>query len=187
MSAPGSWLDRPSRPTNATLNFRNAWFSSIEFGSASQLGLRVLKPPPERSPRWCIGPLCSMPRRVCVVIGPFSGWKSMAEEPLPSTSAGLPGVAPLKGKTFTNGLLFRITAPSGEGAPRSHASESKSEKTWHEPQDASPFDDDKRVSNMNGRPLRIDAGSGVCTARWLLSLEVSRLTTETPSSKRVYT
>ena len=33
--------------------------------------------PPVRSPRQCIGPWLAMPRRLCVVIGPFIGWKSV--------------------------------------------------------------------------------------------------------------
>ena len=33
--------------------------------------------PPVRSPRQCIGPWFAMPRRVCVVIGPFSGWNGV--------------------------------------------------------------------------------------------------------------
>ena len=31
--------------------------------------------PPVRSPRQCIGPWLAMPRRLCVAIGPFIGWK----------------------------------------------------------------------------------------------------------------
>ena len=48
----------------------NAWFAhSGSEGSVSQAG-------PVRSPRQCIGPCPAIPRRVCVVIGPLSGWKS---------------------------------------------------------------------------------------------------------------
>src|SRR5262249_33755344 len=167
--SPGEiWPSRPSKPTNATLNFRNPWLGSIDAvasGCGSQLRVRLLPVPPERSPRQCMGPSCAMPRRVCVVIGPFSGWKSMLVMPLESTTAG-----PVVPTIFTNGLLFRITAPSGDGAPRSQASESKSANTWHTPHDASPFDELKWVSYRKRRPVVTDAGSGLCTRRWATSL-----------------
>ena len=34
---------------------------------------------PVRSPRQCIGPAPAMPRSVCVVIGPFIGWKVQSD------------------------------------------------------------------------------------------------------------
>ena len=43
--------------------------------------------PPVRSPRQCIGPWLAMPRRLCVVIGPFIGWKSGS--PMGPTRNGL--------------------------------------------------------------------------------------------------
>ena len=38
--------------------------------------------PPVRSPRQCIGPWLAMPRRLCVVIGPFMGVEDRAERPV---------------------------------------------------------------------------------------------------------
>ena len=64
---------RPSRPAKATLNFLNARSSSKAPPSGCTLGSSR---PPVRSPRQCIGPWLAMPRRLCVVIGPFIGWKS---------------------------------------------------------------------------------------------------------------
>ena len=90
----------PSRPSNAMMNFLNAWSSA----SASPPGSF----PPVRSPRQCIGPWFAIPRRLCVVIGPFSGWKS-----------GLP-----PGRRIGFGLL----STASSGLPRSQARLSKSPK-----------------------------------------------------------
>ena len=72
---------------------------------------------------------------------------------------------PVVPNAFTNGLLLSSTAPSGDGAPRSQASESKSPNTWHDAHEASPFDEEKCESYRNRRPATIGAGSGLCTVR----------------------
>ena len=75
MSAAGSSASLPTRPGKATLKLLKLTFSS-NADTAVPGGL-------ERSPRQCIAPLPFMPRRVCVVIGPFIGWKSFTRpEPL---------------------------------------------------------------------------------------------------------
>ena len=66
MSVVDSWLDAPSSPTKAGLNFLNAPSSSSGWPPGSL--------PAVRSPRQCIGPALAIPRRLCVVIGPFIGW-----------------------------------------------------------------------------------------------------------------
>src|SRR5262249_47095337 len=140
----------------ATLNFLNAWLESSEFGSPFHCVERLLNPPPERSPRQCIGPSCFMPRSVCVVIGPLSGWKSTFVPPEGAGSGGgaKPTIAlmPITLRSGrTNTLLFRVTArfgssPGPSGAPRSHASESKSPNVWHTAHEASPLDEVRWVS-----------------------------------------
>ena len=61
---------RPSRLGNAAWNFLKPATSSKLPLSGCALGLSL---PPVRSPRQCIGPWFAMPRRLCVVIGPFIG------------------------------------------------------------------------------------------------------------------
>ena len=78
---------------------------------------------PVRSPRQCIGPWSTRPRRVCVVIGPLSGWKNCIE---PTGPSGLKS-----GATLASGL------------PRSQPRLSKSANTWQLEHDASPLLDVK--------------------------------------------
>ena len=69
ISASGIWSARPTRPGKATMKFMNA--SCESKGGAVRVS--VPNAPETRSPRQCIGPLFTMPRSVCVVIGPFIG------------------------------------------------------------------------------------------------------------------
>ena len=65
------------QPLNAPgLNFLNA--ASSSSGSPPIVAARA-------SPRQCIGPASAMPRRLCVVIGPFIGWNGLP----PPTRNGL--------------------------------------------------------------------------------------------------
>ena len=76
--------------------------------------------PTVRSPRQCMGPLFTSPRRVCVVIGPFSEWKSWFSPTVTRNGFGLCSTVPL-------------------GSPRSQARLSKSPKTWQLAHAASPL------------------------------------------------
>ena len=79
----------------------------------------------ERSPRQCIAPLPSRPRRVCVVMGPFIGWKSVTL-PVPLIGAGslnTPEVTPM---ARLMGIGLAVTSASG--LPRSQARSSMSPK-----------------------------------------------------------
>ena len=76
--------------------------------------------PTVRSPRQCMGPSFTMPRRVCVVIGPFSEWKSLFSPMVSRKGFGLCSTVPL-------------------GSPRSHARLSKSPKAWQLAHAASPL------------------------------------------------
>jgi hypothetical protein len=111
ISASVSSASRPMRPGKATLNFLNAASSSKTLPPGSL--------PPVRSPRQCIEPAPAMPRRLCVVIGPFSGWKSRF------------GIGMRKGMGFVS--------TTSSGLPRSQARLSKSPKTWQLEHDASPL------------------------------------------------
>src|SRR5262249_18104495 len=73
----------------------------------------------------CIGPWFAMPRRLCVVIGPFIGWNGL---PLPT----------LKGLGFGSGM--------SSGFPRSQARLSKSANTWQAAHAASPLLEDSFAS-----------------------------------------
>jgi hypothetical protein len=102
------------------LNFLNAASSSKMplFGCA--LGASR---PPLRSPRQCIGPWLAMPRRLCVVIGPFMGWFGVS------------------GKNGRNGTLNRLSGMGSGlplGSPRSHARLSWPPKMWQLAQAESP-------------------------------------------------
>jgi hypothetical protein len=100
-------VPRPSRPSNAASNFLNPAISS----NAPLLGCALTASrPPVRSPRQCIGPWLAMPRRLCVVIGPFIGWKS-----------GLLGSPCRSG--------FWLSSTDASGLPRSQPRPSKSPKT----------------------------------------------------------
>jgi hypothetical protein len=62
-------LARPSRPSNATMKLLNDRFAS----NGGSVRVSTPKKPFARSPRQCIAPALTMPRSVCVVIGPFIG------------------------------------------------------------------------------------------------------------------
>ena len=59
-------------------------------------------PSPWRSPRQCSGPLFTRPRRLCVVIGPFIGWKTCGSG---STNGGITG---LKGLLFADLVVVGV-------------------------------------------------------------------------------
>jgi hypothetical protein len=83
--------------------------------------------PPVRSPRQCIGPWLAMPRRLCVVMGPFIG-----------CSVGSTGVCVMGLKSgIANGPGLASGSPSG--LPRSHARLSVSPKAWQLAQAESPW------------------------------------------------
>ena len=97
-----------------------------------------------------------MPRRLCVVIGPFIGWKS--------------GLGMIVGSTgMVNGPGFFTIEPSG--LPRSQARLSKSPKMWQLAQAESPCDDVLRASYRKRRPLVRLTGSGL----YILTCPVSCL------------
>src|SRR6185503_15755875 len=121
-------------PANATLNFVKACASSSAFPPRSL--------PPVRSPRQCIGPLSAMPRRLWVVIGPLSGWKS-----------ALPNGPRLNG--------FGLFNTTSSGLPRSQARLSKSPNTWQLAHDVSPLLEVAIASYRNGRPATTLGGSGL--------------------------
>ena len=102
----------PRSPWNAG---RNAMKASPSSKGAEE--------PPFRSPRQCMAPAPIIPRRLCVVMGPFMGWKSSSEPPW----------------TDTAGIGLSSTAPPG--SPRSHARLSKSPKMWQLAQAESPWPD----------------------------------------------
>jgi hypothetical protein len=107
---------RPSKASNATMNFPKAAFSSNVPLSGCALGASL---PPVLSPRQCMGPWLAMPRKLCVDIGPFMGTKS-----------GFWSGSPLIGPGFVK------IVPSG--LPRSHARPSKSPDTWQLAHEESP-------------------------------------------------
>ena len=76
-------------PSNATMKFLNA--SSELYGGPALVSLP--KKPSTRSPRQCIAPWLTMPRRVCVVIGPFIGCRS-ATSPVPLIAARAEAIRP---------------------------------------------------------------------------------------------
>ena len=76
--------------------------------------------PTVRSPRQCMGPLFTIPRRVWVVIGPFNEWKFLSSPMVSRKGFGLLSTVPL-------------------GSPRSQARLSKSPKMWQLAHDASPL------------------------------------------------
>ena len=84
--------------------------------------------PPVRSPRQCIGPSFAMPRRLCVVIGPFIGWKS----------GSVTDVQPDERVRGCRSLAV--------GSPRSHARLSKSPKMWQLAHAESPWPSVARAS-----------------------------------------
>src|SRR3990172_996334 len=110
----------PTRPSKATMKFRNDRSSSQGPSGGGLLHASVPKKPSTRSPRQCIPPWVPSPRSVCVVIGPFIGWK---------VAAG--------GSTDDDGCVLLDVASSG--LPRSQARLSKSPKTWQLEQEASPL------------------------------------------------
>src|SRR5439155_26495243 len=114
MSVVDSWLDAPSSPTKAGLNFLNAPSSSSGWPPGSL--------PAVRSPRQCIGPALAIPRRLCVVIGPFIGWNVWFDE-----------------IWSRNGFGLFVTVPNG--SPRSQASPSKSPEMWQLAHALSPLAD----------------------------------------------
>ena len=69
-----------------------------------------------------------MPRRLCVVIGPLSGWK------------------PGRGDWISNSNGFRFGSTSSSGLPRSQARLSRSPNTWQLAHDASPLLEVARAS-----------------------------------------
>src|SRR5690242_10542865 len=103
--------------------------------------------PVERSPRQCIAPELRMPRRVCVVNGPFIGWKSLGlSEPLifvetPDWPIGISSESRLP-KLI--GMVLLVTDTSG--LPRSQARSSISPKMWQLEHDASPLPEKRVVS-----------------------------------------
>jgi len=90
--------------------------SRIRFSTAGSSGSASGSPPftPFRTPRQCIGPAPRIPRRLCVTMGPFIGWKS--------------GIGPCRAGMATRrtGLFSIVPA----GSPRSHAMSSMSANRW---------------------------------------------------------
>ena len=82
-----------------------------------------------RSPRQWNGAFPSSPVRVCVVIGPFMGWKS-SHSPIGRSRL----------QTWSKAFI------SPEGSPRSQASWSMRPSTWQLPQEAWPRPDVRWVS-----------------------------------------
>ena len=76
------------------------------------------------SPRQCRGSLPMMSCRVCVVIGPFMGWKS--SKPTLSPGIPIPRLSPLSGSM------------GSAGSPRSQASRSVRESTWQDAHETWP-------------------------------------------------
>src|SRR5262249_34572589 len=152
------------------------------------LGSVALVPvwPLERSPRQCIAPELTRPRRVWVVIGPFIGWNTPTW-PVPLN-------APLKPNGFRlmmncwprlTGIGLDLTTSSG--LPRSHARSSMSPKMWQLAHAASPLPELWVASYSIGRPLTTEAGSGLgIVTDWVWVL-LARSTTLTPLSNRVAT
>ncbi len=88
-----------------------------------------------------------MPRRVCVVIGPFIGWKS-STLPVPfmlprKLNSSLPATMARSSPRLTSSGL-RVTTSSG--LPRSQARLSKSPKMWQLAHDASPLPEETVAS-----------------------------------------
>src|SRR4030095_11265742 len=90
-----------------------------------------------------MAPWVARPRSVCVVIGPFIGWKVVV--------GGMAVVA--------DGCVLVVTTSSG--LPRSQARLSRSPNTWQLEQEASPLPEVRAASYRNGRPVTTEAGSGV--------------------------
>ncbi len=130
MSAWGMNELRPSRSVNPDWNFSNPACSSKVPLSGCAVGASL---PPVRSPRQCIGPWLAMPRRLCVAIGPFIGWK-----------IGLMGLPLTSSSALANGPGSVMTSASG--LPRSQARESKSPNTWQLAQAESPWLDENAAS-----------------------------------------
>ena len=84
-----------------------------------------------------------------------------------------------------DGIRVRLAFPSG--SPRSHASPSRSPKTWQAAHDASPFAEVRAASKRSGRPRLTAAGSGSGSTTCPTSLRATMSITETPLSKRVAT
>lgn len=76
ISASGIWLSRPRSPGKATLNALNAK-RSLKWPALG--GAEGSKAAPVRSPRQCMGPWLSMPRKLWVVITPFIEAKTRVE------------------------------------------------------------------------------------------------------------
>src|ERR1700694_1295624 len=143
MSAVEGWLGGASRPGKATMKLLKYRFES----NAS-----TPKAPLERSPRQCMAPEFTMPRKVCVVMGPFMGWKSSVL-PVPlmeprKLNNTLPRVIEVLSPKLM-GIGFFLTTSSG--LPRSQAISSLSPKMWQLAHVASPLAE--RVASYNmGRP-----------------------------------
>ena len=105
MSAGASGLSRPTRPGKATLKLSKD--SDVSKGS-------VPNTPTERSPRQCIAPPLTSPRMVCVVIGPFMGWKSVTM-PLPLMGDGAVNDA------MSRLMVMGLVVTTSSGLPRSQA------------------------------------------------------------------
>jgi hypothetical protein len=97
----------------------SAALSCVPPISESNAGLNAWKF--ARSPRQWSGFVALTPRSVCVVIGPFIGWK--LARPM------------LNGNGCPAGAACSVPA----GSPRSHARPSMSPSTWHEAQDMVPL------------------------------------------------
>ena len=138
-------LSRPWSATKASLNSARSFFS----------------------PRQCSGPKClGMPKRVCVVIGPFIGCQEVQ-----------PGTWQLSSKS--------CTVPTG--LPRSHDMRSERPSMWHEAQLACPRPEVRCVSKMNLRPSLTTVGVESCSVMRAISLLVPVLMVETELSKRLST
>jgi hypothetical protein len=159
-----------------------ACISSSELGRASEQAreglVELLERRPRRTRRRAAhrcrrtiaapvhGPWFAMPRRLCVVIGPFSGCVLVRH--VDAEGQG----------------LLRTTS---SGLPRSHARLSKSPKMWQLAHDASPLLDVSAASKRKRRPWSTAGGSDVWTGRCATSVAVDSRTTETALSNRVNT
>src|SRR5262245_25496553 len=96
--------------------------------------------PTERSPRQCIAPEYRNPRSVCVVNGPFIGWKSFGLLlPLSAVEKPVFPVAIRSGIRLPKLMGMGLLVTEASGFPRSQARSSLSPKMWQLAQEASPF------------------------------------------------
>ena len=142
--------------------------------------------PSARSPRQCIAPSLTRPRRVWVVIGPFIGWNTPTL-PVPLNLPRNPNGFRSMISCAPRFTVIGLDLTTSSGLPRSHASSSLSPKMWQLAHAASPLPELWVASYSIGRPATIDAGSGLGIATDAVSARVLRSTTLTALSNRVAT